>query len=163
MIAMCEQPSPLDLWRKRLGGRRSCRVQPRPLAALGYLANGPVIDGLIEIENLRIVILSDEEIRPGHHALRLAGYSGSGIPWGVRFGGPENCQFRKDLRLQPVPGGRGYRLDLANEELLTLSLGLERQLERCARSCQRQVREQPVLPKLWAVRSSDAAVWPKPS
>ena len=44
------------------------------------------------------------------------------IPWGVRFGGPDNCRFFKDLRLQPVPAGRGYRLDLADEDLLTLGL-----------------------------------------
>ena len=37
----------------RLGGRHR-RSQPRPLAALGYLANGPVIDGLIEVEKLTI-------------------------------------------------------------------------------------------------------------
>jgi hypothetical protein len=108
MIATCEQPSPLDQWRKRLGGRRYRRTEPRPLAALGYLANGPVIDGLVEVENLTILLLYDALIRPGHCALRLAGYFGSRVPWGVRFGGPENCQFFKDLRLQPVPGGRGY-------------------------------------------------------
>ena len=157
MIAKCEQPAPLDQWHKRLGGGRGRRIQPRPLAAFGYLTNGPVIDGLVEVENLHIVILCDEEIRPGHYALRLAGYSGSRVPWGVRFG-PENCQFRKDLRLQPVPGGRGYRLDLADEELLVLGLDLHRQRERCARFRQRQVREQLVLPKLWAAFRTDDAI-----
>ena len=44
MIATLEPPSPLDQWRQRFGGRRR-RTQPRPLAAMGYLANGPVIDG----------------------------------------------------------------------------------------------------------------------
>ena len=56
--------SPLDQWRQRLGGRRR-RVQPRPLAAMGYLADGPVTDGLIEVENLTIVLLYDEPIRMG--------------------------------------------------------------------------------------------------
>ena len=54
MIATREQPSLLDQWRQRLGGRRHRRARPRPLAAMGYLANGPVIDGLIEIEKLCI-------------------------------------------------------------------------------------------------------------
>jgi hypothetical protein len=158
MIATCEQPSPLDQWRKRLGGRRYHRTEPRPLAALGYLANGPVIDGLIEVEKLHIILLYDAQLRPGHCALRLAGYSGSRVPWGVRFGGPENCRFFKDLRLQPVPGGRGYRLDLCDEVLLTLGLRLERDLDRYARYRQQQVREQVQLPKLWAAfQSADAA------
>jgi hypothetical protein len=158
MIAIAERPSPLDQWRKRLGGRRHRRARPRPLAALGYLANGPVLDGLIEVENLHIVLLCDEQLRPGHSALRLAGYSGSRIPWGVRFGGPENCRFYKDLLLQPVAGARGYRLDLGNEELLTLALGLERELDRCARFRQQRVREQVCLPKLWAAfHPGDAA------
>ena len=131
----------MDQWRRRLGGRRR-RTQPRPLAALGYLVNGPVIDGLIEVEKLTIVLLYDEPIRPGHCALRLAGYSGSRIPWGVRFGGPEQCRFFKDLRLQPVPGGRGYRLDLADDGAADPGPGLERELDRHARYRQRQVREQ---------------------
>ncbi len=148
MIATFEQPSPLDEWRQRLGGRRR-RTQPRPLAAMGFLADGPVVDDLIEVENLTIVLLYDEPIRPGQCALRLAGYSGSRIPWGVRFGGPDRCRFVKDLALQPVLGGQGYRLDLANDELLMQALALNRQLNRHARFCE-QVRERPFLPKLWA-------------
>jgi hypothetical protein len=157
MIATLEPPSLLDQWRQRLGGRRR-HAQPRPLAALGYLVNGPVIDGLIEVEKLTLVLLCDELIRPGHCALRLAGYVGSRVPWGVRFGGPEQCLFFKDLRLQPVPGARGYRLDLASTELLALGLQLDRELDRHTRYCQRQVREHVQLPKLWAgFQPADAA------
>ncbi|MFH1265220.1 MAG: hypothetical protein ABIK89_05790 [Planctomycetota bacterium] len=141
--------SPLDRWRRCLGGRRR-RANPRPLAALGYLAGGPVIDGLVEIDRLTTVILYDEPIRPGYCALRLAGYSSSRIPWGVRFGGPEQCRFLKDLSLQPVSGAQGYRLDLASDELLVLGLQLERELDRHARYRQRHVRKRPRLPKLWA-------------
>lgn len=150
MIAMCEQPSPLDQWRKRLGGRRYRRTEPRPLAALSYRTSGPVIDGLINIVHLHTVILYDVQLRAGHCALRLAGFAGAHVPWGVSFAGPDQSRFRKDLRLQPVPGGLGYRLDLADEELLVLGLGLERELDRCERFCQQRVRPRPVLPKLWA-------------
>jgi hypothetical protein len=129
MIATMEPPSPLDLWRHHMGGRRHRRARPRPLAALGYLANGPVIEGLIEVEKLSLILLYDELIRPGQCALRLAGYSGARVPWGVRFGGPENCTFFKDLSLQPVPRARGYRLDLDSTELLSLGLHLERELD----------------------------------
>ena len=152
------EPSPLDRWRQRLGGRRRRHVQPRPLAALGYLAGGPLIDGLVEIGKLTTVILYDEPIRPGYCALWLAGYSSSRVPWGVRFGGPEQCLFLKDLSLQPVPGAQGYRLDLASEEVLVLGLQLERELDRHARYRQRHVRKRVQLPKLWAgFRPADLA------
>ena len=78
------QPSPLDQWRQRFGGKRRHNRRPRPLAALGYLTNGPVIEGLIEVEKLTIVILYDEPNSPGHRTLRLAGFSGSRVPWGIQ-------------------------------------------------------------------------------
>ena len=151
MIAI-SQPTPLDQWRQRLGGRHR-RAQPRPLVTTSYLTNGPVVDGLIKVENLILVLLYDVLIRPRQCALRLAGYSGSRVPWGVRFGGRANCRFAKDLMLQPVPGGEAYRLDLADEELLDLGLQLDRELG-CDR---RQVRESPLLPKFWAGFTSDDA------
>jgi len=159
MIATLEPLSPLDRWRQRLGGHRQHRRHPRPLAALSYIANGPVTDGLVDIENLDIVILSDEQLSPGYCALRLSGYSGSRVPWGVRIGGAGQCRFRKDLRLQPILGASGYRLDLADEQLLTLALGLERSLARCAcRHRRSRVREYVKLPKLWAAfHPADAA------
>ena len=142
------QPTPLDQWRERLGGRRR-RAQPRPIAALGYLTDCPTVDGLIEVEKLTLVLLHDEPIRFGQCALRLAGHCGSRIPWGVRFGGYAHCRFVKDLMLQPVAGGEGYRVDLANEELLVLGLQLERDLDRHLRFHKR-LRDRPSLPKLWA-------------
>ena len=75
MIAVL-QPTPLDQWRERLGGRRRFHHRPRPWASLSYLAHGPVIEGLIEIERLVLVVLCDEPIGRGQNALRLAGFSG---------------------------------------------------------------------------------------
>ena len=95
------------------------------------------------------MLLHDEPIRFGQCALRLAGHCGSRIPWGVRFGGYAHCRFLKDLMLQPVAGGEGYRVDLADEELLTLGLHLERDLDRHLRFHKR-LRDRPSLPKLWA-------------
>ena len=148
MMIPTSQPTPLDQWRERLGGRRR-RAQPRPIAALGYLIECPTVDGLIEVEKLTLVLLHDEPIRFGQCALRLAGHSGSRIPWGVRFGGHAHCRFVKDLLLQPVEGGEGYRVDLANAELLLLGLQLERDLDRHVRFHKR-LRDRPSLPKLWA-------------
>jgi len=157
MIATLEPRSPLDQWRRRLGGR--CRrTEARPLAAMSYLIDGPVNAGLVKIENLTMVLLYDEQLSPGHCALRLAGYSGKRIPWGVRFGGPDQCKFFKDLSLQPVPGARGYRLDVDDSTILSLGLALEHQLDRHARYRQQHVRDRVYLPKLWAgFRPADAA------
>lgn len=58
MIATCE-PSLLDLWRWQIGRRR---CDPRPLAAMGYLANGPVIEELIEIDKLVLAVVYDETV-----------------------------------------------------------------------------------------------------
>jgi hypothetical protein len=128
------------------------------LAALGYLANSPVIEGLIEVEKLTIVILYDEPISPGHCTLRLAGFSGSRVPWGVKWGGAEQCRFLKDLMLQPVPNGPGLRLNTASTDLLRLGLQLDRDLERHVRCPSLSVRQQFRLPCLWAgFKPADAA------
>ena len=58
------QPAPLDQWRQRFGGRRRRNRRPRPLAGLGYLAHGPVVEGLVEIEKLLLVVLYDAPRRP---------------------------------------------------------------------------------------------------
>jgi len=156
MIATLE-PSPLDYWRQRLGGRRHRHAQPRPLAAMGYLANGPVVGGLIEVEKLAIVILYNDPIGPGQFALRLAGFVGDRVPWGVKWGGPEQCKFFKDLRLQPVPEGRGLRLDADSTDLLRLGLQLDREIERHVRYRRGPVNGRVQLPKLWAgFRMADA-------
>ncbi len=149
--------SPLDEWRRAVG-RRRFPTQVRPMAALGYLTDGPVTDGLVAIEKLTTILLYDEPIGRGRLALRLAGYSAHRVPWGVRFGGPGQCRFLKDLRLQPVPQAQGYRLDLAETHLLSLGLRLARELHRHARYRPHRVREQIRLPKLWAgFREQDAA------
>lgn len=148
MIAF-SPPAPLEMWRKCLGGRRR-RARPRPLAAMGYLVDGPVGDELVEIKRLTLVLLYDEPIRRGQCGLRLAGFSGGPVPWGAHFGGPTQCRFHKDLMLQPVAAGQGYRMDLADTELLALGLRLCRDLDRHTRYCPQPRREQVLLPKLWA-------------
>ena len=149
MIAPTKPPL-LDQWRRTVGSRRRRRAQPKPLAAMGYLTNGPVIEGLIEIEKLVLVVLYDEPDQHGRPALRLAGFSGACIPWGVRWGGPEQCRFFKNLQLQPRPAAKGQRLDSSSVDLLRLGLQLERELQRHIRYGRRLKRQQVQLPKLWA-------------
>lgn len=142
------QPTPLDKWRDRFGGRQRRIDYSRRAAALGYLVHGPVENGLIEVGKLTLVVLYACQVRPWQRALRLAGFSGKPVPHGVRWGGRDQCRFAKDLLLQPVPDGSGLRLNLANPELLTLGLRLHGELSRAVRHD--RVREEVQLPKLWA-------------
>lgn len=147
MIATVQQ-TPLDQWRRRFGGQQRRTGHPRGAAALGYMAQGPVENGLIAVGKLTLTIMYACQVRSWQHALRLAGFTGKPVPWGVRWGGPDQCRFVKDFLLQPVPGGPGLRLDLADSELLPLSLRLHDELVRAVRHG--RVREQVQLPRLWA-------------
>jgi hypothetical protein len=144
------QPSLLDRWQRSFGGRRRHRVQPRPLGALGYLANGPVIDGLLEIENLVLVVLYDEPQETGGPALRLAGFGGARMPWGVSWGGQHQNRSFKDLLLRPIRRGGGLRLDLCRPKLLKLALRLDRHLKRQLRRPWPLGQHRLRLPRLWA-------------
>jgi len=144
------QSSLLAHWRHRFGGRRRNRAQPRPLAALGYLVNGAVMDGLVEIENLVLVVLYDEAMDSGRWALRLAGFGGVRMPWGVKWGGPDQSKFYKDLLLRPVAGTHGLRLDASRIRLLQLAVQLDRQLQRYSGRPWLVRRQRPQLPRLWA-------------
>ena len=44
------------------------------MAALGYLVNGPVLNGLIDLGRLTLVILYDDRVGRGPITLRLAGF-----------------------------------------------------------------------------------------
>jgi hypothetical protein len=140
----------LARWRRSLGARRRRVLSPRPLAALGYLANGPVTDGLIEIENLVLAVLYDEAQLDGRTAVWLAGFGGVLGPWGVRWGGLEQSRFLKDFSLRPDTRGRGPRPDARRGELLRLALQLDRKIERYLRYPRLTRRYRLRLPKLWA-------------
>ena len=147
MIASQQDPL-LDRWRRCI--RRRASHGRCSLAALGYLFDGPVLGGLVELERLTLVVLYDEPLRHDQCTLRLAGYTGTQVPWGVMWGGPEQCRFFKDLSLQPVPQGRGLRLDLARPRLLRLGLQLAYEQDRHACHPSLPCRDQFRLPCLWA-------------
>jgi len=63
MIAYAH-PQVINQWRRQIGQRQQTDER-RPLGALGYLTNGPVLGGLIEIEKLVPVVLHDEPHRGG--------------------------------------------------------------------------------------------------
>ena len=145
-------------WRRSFGARRRRVSGPRPLAALGYLANGPVTGGLIEIENLVLAVLYDEPQPEGRTAVWLAGFGGMHGPWGVLWGGPDQSRFLKDFSLHPAAKGRGPRTNVRRNELLGLALQLDRKIERYVHYPQVTRRHRLKLPKLWAgFRASRAA------
>jgi hypothetical protein len=144
------EPSLIARWRRRFGGPHCRCAQPRPVAAMGYLVNGPVIEGLIELEKLLLVLLYDEPQENGTLSLRLAGYSSVRAPWGMMWGGAEQCRFFKDLLLYPTPQARGRRLDATRGQLLQLALRLDGHLTRHARYPWLIHRPHLQLPRLWA-------------
>ena len=137
-------------WRRQVPRRRRDIQHRRPLGVLGYLTNGPTLDGMIEVEKLVLVVLYDEPVHGGPLCLRLAGVSGKPVPWGVCWGGRAGSKFFKDLRLQPAPQAQGRRMNADDTELLQLGLQLERQLQRHLRNRWLPVNRQPELPPVWA-------------
>lgn len=144
------QPSLLARWRRQLGRSSRRTASPRPMTAFGYLANGPALGGLIEIQNLVLVVLYDQLHADGKLSLNLAGFSGRRVPWGVQWGGALGNLFFKNLLLRPRPEARGRCIDTSRVQLLELALHLDRQLD-CHKRYQRLVQgRQLTLPKLWA-------------
>lgn len=135
-------------WRRQIGCRS--RRGRRPYGALGWLTDTPPIGGLVDVERLTLVLLHEERQQGNCRVLRLAGFSGQRIPWGVKFGGPEGSRFEKDLGLPPKAGARGRRIDLANHQLLRLGLALDRLSRRQRRHRRMPEGTQLTLPKLWA-------------
>ncbi len=157
MIATLK-PTPLDEWRRRFGGEGHRLGLTSRIAAMGYLVDGPVTEGLVEIGNVILTVLYAVQVRPGQDALRLAGFSGAPVRWGVRWGGPDQCRFCKDLLLQPVPGGTALRINATRTDLLRLGLALERAIDRHARNPRLPIQPRMQLPKLWAAfHEADAA------
>ena len=125
---------------------------------MGYLVNGPVMEGLVEVGNLILTVLHAHQVRPGQETLRLAGFAGTPARWGVRWGGADQRRFLKDLLLQPVPGGPGLRINVDRTDLLRLGLALERELDRRVRNPRLPIHRRILLPNLWAAfREADAA------
>jgi hypothetical protein len=146
----------LQTWFSRVGSRRH-RASVRPFAALGCLVSQPAIHGLVPLEKVVLVVLHDEPRPNGQIALRLSGYRGTRLPWGVAWGGHYGSVLYKDLRLTPRLDATGVRLDPANEGLLRLALNLENRLH--AAHCHgAPTKTEFRLPRLWAgFRPADAA------
>ena len=132
------------------------------VAALGYLAQGPIERGLVPIEELTCVVLYGDAAHSGRW---LAGYSAQRVPWGVAWGGVERNEFLKDLCLPPRIGGRAAQLDLQQAALVELAFQLNQCLEQQQRSGCRRFRNAwscpgsgPVLSRQPPIASRPAAL-----
>ena len=115
---------------------------------MSYTVSGSVIDGLVPLGQLVLIVLYDDGAGHGQPAIRVAGYRGQRVPWGVAWGGSAQNVFFKDLLLRPTKSARGPRLDVANARLLRLGLRLDRQIQRHERYPHRPTAQGPRLPPL---------------
>lgn len=140
----------LQTWNRQIRRNLSRESRPRSRlqAAVGYQSRGPVVDQLTEVDHLVIVILYHQH-SAGNRAIRLAGFTGSKVRWGVQWGGPLGSKFDKDFSLPPMPGAKGKQVDLDQSELVELGIRLHRQLQNHQRGQRRSSRRMR-LPNLWA-------------
>lgn len=152
IVSTRASPELLQRWRQQISCRQRRRVAngPRPLAAIGYRAFGPVCEGLVYLRRLLFVALYDEVHLNGCLVTRVAAYLASAVPWGVRIGGAEQCRVDKDLARPPTSGGKGRRFDLAREGLISLALDLDRSVEQHLKFPHQPRLRQPRWPELWA-------------
>ena len=144
-------------WRQQVMRRRTPRwMEPRRgFVALAVLDQSPVQTPFVELCNVLVVVLYEDGSpyvdgsRGERTSLRFAGYRASRVSHGVRWGGPENSAFFKDLTLSPQRHGRGQRMDVRKVELLQLALELDLWLSLAARHPGLR-RPALRLPRLWA-------------
>lgn len=156
--------APMDTWRRQIGHRHRLAAErgPRPFAVISYRVRGrPVDDRYVPLRHLTLVALYDERTPDGELATRLVGVGGLIDGVALRFGGPALSRFDKNLRMPPQAGGRGPRLDAADDEFLSFALSLERYLERCARHPYVPRRRLPRLPSVTTDGLIDLSHLPK--
>lgn len=122
---------------------------PRPFAAFGCLIGG-WSTGLVDVNLLRMTVVAvfDDTDDEGRIITRVVGSGAALDEIGLRYGGLSLSQFDKDLRLPPLLRAHGRRLNLANTELLSFALQLEKFLERASRHRHWPRRRVPRLPTL---------------
>ena len=130
-----------------------------PAAALGYLAHGPVDGRPHRSQKLTLVLLYDACHPPSAScACVWPDTPASRVPGASASAAREHCRFVKDLLLQPVPGGRGYRSTWPTTELLALGAATGSATWTAMPDIGRKCGSSVQLPKLWAgFHAADAA------
>jgi hypothetical protein len=115
---------------------------------MGYLAEVPVVNGLIDVERLVFVFLQHEDAPAP--CLRLRAFRGGRIPWGVMWGGAGRC--RLDQRLYP---DSAMVIDerppaIKDARLSALIMRMDRELQQRSGGAQSCRHQKLRLPRLWA-------------
>ncbi|MCA9069404.1 MAG: hypothetical protein KDA84_10795 [Planctomycetaceae bacterium] len=118
-------------------------------AALSYITRCAVMKPFVEFEHLTWLVLHQDDRRETPE-LRLAGYTGVPVRWGVGRGGAERMLFEKSLSLQPRFGARGHRMDLRNTNVVRHARNVKRILLRHPNTKKVAIRDRIQLPRLWA-------------
>ena len=122
--------------------------------SISYLAEAPITDGLISVDHLVFVLLQKEDERASR--LRLRGFCGGRIPWGVMWGGADHCRFDQRLSLDSSTETAERSPALSDARLLGLAMRLDRELQLQS-DCERRRKHQGLrLPRLWAAFDADA-------
>jgi len=146
-FAMCQ-------WRHQIALRNWNLLpsNPRSCAAFGYTVSGRQAGDLVELDQFVAVVVHYVRPRNKSAIIRLTGFHGSTVPWGVKWGGLDASVFEKDLALEPRKNANGRRLELKQPHLIKVALQVDRKLwDAAATGRKSSSRTQPLrLPKLWA-------------
>ena len=145
-------PELAQRWRRQIARQRRRRVArgSRPLAAVGYLVNGPTENRFVDIRRILFVVVHDQSRAAQRLAIRVAAYAASPVRWGVQVGGAMHIRLEKNLALAPDVEGRGQRFQATPSAMLSLALDLDHFVERHDRHPALPRRHQPRWPRLWA-------------
>jgi hypothetical protein len=139
-------------WRQQMT-RRLCaspyHATP-PLVVMSHWTDGPVVDGLIEVENLRLAVLYEEPSRRRFPAIRFSAYSGERVMGKVVLGGDRNSRLFKEVTARPAWRTRDQRLDTAKPQVVNLALRMEAHLRRQKLHPYKPRQTEMPLPRLFA-------------
>lgn len=145
-LAICEE-----------GGRNALHG----FAGINFVDLSKVCAPYVELHSLRILVMYLENARPDDRdafcvsALRLSGYRASVVPHGVQWGGQDNSEIFKNLKLMPGCGARRERIDCRRGNLLRVSMDFRSHIVNAIRRRNTQLAVQ--LPRAWAAfRAADA-------
>ena len=125
-------------------------LRPHRLAAMSVLTKAKLHDGLIPLRRALFVVLYDEDAGWSPQRTRLAGYRARRIPWGVRCGGAQDCQFDKNANLRPKPRAVGWRMDSRNRTVLRTARQLRKEIASRQSESDGTISTPIQLPEFWA-------------
>lgn len=126
-----------------------CR-QPHRLAAMSVLSSTRLHGGLVPLRRVLFVVLYDDDAGWSPQRTRLAGYGARRVPWGIRCGGAQDCQFDKNANLRPKPHAVGWWMDSRNRTVLRCARQLRKEIASRRNQPDDAISTQIQLPEVWA-------------